>query len=337
MTRLSTKALQFCLFFFSVTSAFAAIEPMHDKIHLGNLDVCEAPAPDSFRITKIGVDFISLAWKPAWPGADHQIEVFIENNAGGWDYLYTAQVASVASKTIDNLLTGKKYRFKIATKCTNGEPSSLSAIIDGITLIIELTLSGRTPVNPTPVNCQGINLLDPNIEWVGYRILWERQGKTFSSLFEIVLDEPDVSAPSGSEGTKIKIKRVELENPVVTANENHKWPIISNPIITVNTAIVIGEILGLGLTINPIGNVAIGYNPFSPFIDICVDPNVSWDPSFVFQPLVALKVGQGKPLGRNELFESNAFLSEFKATLFEKLFMYSFRNYLEMMNHLFLN
>lgn len=293
MTRLFTTALHFCILFFAATSAFAASKPIHDKIYPCNVDICEAPPPDSFRITKIGVDFISLAWKPVWPGAGHQIDVSIENNVGGWNSLFSINIASAASKTVDNLETGKKYRFKIATKCNDGDPSSLTALVDGITLIVELTISGRTPVNPTPINCQGINLLDPEYQWVGYRISWVKQGKVFSSLFELKQEGGDVA--SNNNGTKLLIKRVDLDNPVVTADHKKSWPTFFNQFVPIFKEAKIGEMSSYGILFYEIGNLKVSYSPSFSIVDICVDKGSFWDTYYLYEPLAAKSVEEQKP------------------------------------------
>ncbi|MDX1912475.1 MAG: fibronectin type III domain-containing protein, partial [Saprospiraceae bacterium] len=113
-------------------------------------ETCSLPAPDSFRITSIGGDFISLAWNPISTGALHTLVVLEETNQGGWTNFGLFQNLGGSSFTVDGLTGGNKYRFILATNCSNGDPSTLTAIVDGIALIVDLVLASRVPINPQP-------------------------------------------------------------------------------------------------------------------------------------------------------------------------------------------
>lgn len=211
-------ALLLCTIPCSFTCLFAINEGNPNENKALKAEECNAPAPDSFRITSIGGSFISLAWKPAWVGASHVLSVSKREPSGEWTALYFISDVPDSSYTVNNLEGGKEYRFRIATKCPSGDPSELTSIIDGIALIVDLTLLGRIPINPTDADCQGIDYHSHN--WVGFRI----SGKGESNLFEVKINEASDS-PTGY------IKRVATDNPIVAVNEDGFFPTPSFPII----------------------------------------------------------------------------------------------------------
>ena len=75
--------LLFCSLYFAITTPCAGSELTLTKNHILQADECTAPPPDSFRITSIGTNIISLAWNPVWIGAGHTVVVLEKNSAGG--------------------------------------------------------------------------------------------------------------------------------------------------------------------------------------------------------------------------------------------------------------
>jgi len=197
--------------FFTVISVFAGTEPIPLKHKFGLSETCDAPAPDSFRVTSAGGDFISLAWKPAWAGAEHLLSVSEQDASGGWLPWQIFPNVPDSTFTVDNLGSGKVYRFKITTKCPNGDPSSLTSSIDFGTLIVELTLAGRTPKNPSEVACTGITYKSHN--WVGFMVSGEGGGNTF----EVVVNDESISPIA-------YVKRVNTINPIVAVDPAGFFP-----------------------------------------------------------------------------------------------------------------
>jgi len=277
MARNLLFTLLFNLFFLAPASVFG----FHGDGSLGLLpikeEVCEAPAPDSFRITSIGGNFISLAWTPAWQGATHVLTVSEKNASGGWNTQYIVPNVEGSTYTVDSLKGGKEYRFRIATKCSSGDPSELSASVDGIALIVELTLLGRTPKNPTPVSCHGIEVNKHN--WVGFRVAGEGE----SNLFELQVNGID-SIPFSY------IRRVITENKIVAADSQGEFPTIIIPVIDLVPLPI--KILRLGNIIpEEIGLVNIEVIQSDPLkINLCVDnsdPNKPWNSEYTFTALTA--------------------------------------------------
>lgn len=177
-----------------------------------NSDVCEAPPPDSFRVTSIGSTFVTLAWTPVWQGALHFIELKKLNGDGNWNADRTFDDVSGVDFYIDSLNVGGTYRVIIRTKCPNGEKSGLTNFIEFQTLILELATNGRTPLNPKIIS--GDNVQYENYEWVGFRVA----GGGASGLFEVIINEV-------GEIPYAYIARVMPDNGIVATNDDEQFPI----------------------------------------------------------------------------------------------------------------
>lgn len=277
---MAKKLLISALFFsFHVVSLLASAtnEEMQPEGTNYLLDECAAPTPDSFRITSIGGSFISLAWTPAWVGATQTLSVSEKSPSGAWVVQYTIANVPGSSCTVDSLDGGKEYRFRIATKCPSGDISELTAFVDGIALIVDLTLLGRNPKNPTSTPCQGI--LYQEHEWVGFRIYGGGQ----TNMFEIRINEESES-PIGF------INRVSTPSAIVAVDEAGFFPTPFLPII---------ESVPIPFRIRHLksnGPVDVGYvnlivnttNP--PSLDICQVLNIiskPWNNDYIFTALTA--------------------------------------------------
>ncbi len=291
--------LLFCAFSLVSAYTFASNTPvrLHD-IEL-SLDVCTAPPPDSFRITGAGPSHISLGWIPKWVGADHHLSIFRENLSGGWDFLYSIPGGLVDSYTFSNLEFNTKYRFKIATKCSGGlgEPSELVSIVDGITLILDLVLDGRTPINPDQLTgCPTINYQDHN--WVGFKI--ERNSGTISTAnyFEFEVEGPNTP----------QIKRDLTESKIVAGNFNHAYPKLPSPVkVTIEGEFTfrIFQVKG-PYSFTDIGFLDFKFDDVNHTIQICKSPTEIWDNNYSFTLLTAeTAVGFDTPQILNR---SNSFL-----------------------------
>ncbi len=208
-------AVFLAVFLFTSMVVFASTPNFSD---LRLVETCQAPAPDSFRVASAGGNFISLSWKPVWPGAAYFLTASEKNSSGGWVPIQIFPDIQDTSFTVDGLEGGKSYRFHISTKCTNGDISDLTAWVDGISLIVDLTLLGRTPKNPLPISGNGIPY--QSYEWIGFKV----SGNGASGLFEVEVNE-DGDVPLAF------IRRVNLGEKIVAVDGNDLYPIPMLPII----------------------------------------------------------------------------------------------------------
>lgn len=253
------------LFFFNLQSA-AAHNPVNAPV-----ESCDAPAPDSFRITSAGGNFISLSWKPVWPGASYFLVASEKNSAGGWVPMEVFPDVQDTSFTVDGLEGGKEYRFHISTKCPNNEVSELTAWIDGIALIVDLTLLGRVPKNPVEISGQGIPY--PKLHWLGFRV----SGAGASGLFEVEVNK-------NGDFPLAFIRRVNLEEKIVAVDWDNQYPHQFNP--EINGVDIPFEIVHLFQESQiSIGKVDLTKHAFPPTIDIEVTS--TWKPEYQFQVLKA--------------------------------------------------
>lgn len=244
---------------------------------------CEAPPPDSLRVTVKGTHFITLEWKAAFEGAEHYLEVYTQTEDDVWELYQTYESVLASSKTVNNLLPGKRYRFKIATKCGAQDPSIFSVYIDEIILILELTLNGRMPIEPQVKNdCDPLEYLDPKNDWVGYRVTHQREGLLLRNYFEFVSSEEN-----GGEGAQLR--RVATFHPIVAADTEGKYPEIQEPSVPLDNE----EYVNMGTVeanlLNSFGfvDILLEYYPIS--VKICKVLGGSWDESFIFEPMTATK------------------------------------------------
>jgi hypothetical protein len=248
------------------------------------LETCELPPPDSFHVETIGVGFNTLAWQPILQGATHTLVVLeAPGNSNNWtpiDTIYNL----VNTHTVTNLQSTSRYQFKIATNCSGGDPSTLFAIIDGITLILELDISGRVPINPEPVPCSNIDLSAH--EWVGFSITYApSQGIVLTNLFEIVRNEGDIIVGNSSVA-KYTIKRVVTEHVLVAAEKvGHLWPTpIKRPVDVFDPTFEILRRTGPN-SFDKAGELALTES--QNLINICISGTPHWNNQYSFTPLVA--------------------------------------------------
>lgn len=198
----------FCNLGFTEAKGYAA---------LTQVESCDAPAPDSFRVTGIGGYFMSLKWRPVAGVNAYFLLVSQLDSAGN---LIPNQVFPNITDTlitVYGLEGGKKYQLKLSSKCSNGDVSSLTAIIDGITLIVDLTLGGRIPDKPYVISGSGIPY--QSLNWLGFRVT----GEGASGLFEVKVNDLGFEPLAW-------IKRVYLADNIVATNSNGLFPNPLNPI-----------------------------------------------------------------------------------------------------------
>jgi len=262
-------------------------------------DTCDAPAPDSFRITSVSSNSIALAWEPIWMGAEHSLIIHKKNPTGAWETFLSPFTVQGVSYTAINLTPGSEYRFIIATNCGLDEPSSIKKNIDGIALILELTIAGRNPTNPVPVDCHKIKYLEH--EWVGFKVeVYTKAGETISSLFEFL---PNGYGPRGI--ISGMIMRVDYGNPIVATTDDDVWPTNNQSSVPVKNPFRMGHINDGGITSLPIGRVGLTGYPAS--IDLCADYLNAQDPwrkSYSFTAMTAETVSGALPSTFDERFEN---------------------------------
>lgn len=179
--------------------------------------LCEAPPPDSFRITNYGGTFFALAWEPTWVGALHLLELKRQDASGNWIAERVFDNVPGDNFLIDSLIPGRHYRVYISTKCGNGDPSIFTVYADG-GVIVELTLGGRTPKNPKVISCENISY--DNFEWVGFRV----SGQGTSRMFEVKINKAGFSPYA-------YIKRVSTQADIVVVDEDDSFPDPGTPSI----------------------------------------------------------------------------------------------------------
>lgn len=225
-------------------------------------DECNAPAPEDFRKISEGPGYVTLTWEPVESGASHLLTVSEVLEDGSEVIAQTFDGISAVTKKVEGLKHRTRYKFRIYTKCADGNPSLIPSEVDIITLIIELTLAGRKPVNPQPVGCMGIDYQNPEYDWVGFR-LQKVKG-------DIVLQENFFEFQK--EGELVSIKRAETNHALVAANNTgNAYPNLIHPEIKTSNPFRAAELIqGDQIEISPFANIALVFNNgWNETVDIC--------------------------------------------------------------------
>lgn len=176
---------------------------------------CQAPPPDSFRVTVAGGNFITLAWAPAWNGATHTLVVFLKNeDDNSWQPIDTFHQVSGSSFTYTGITPPvTRYGFSISTECNNGETSSENDFVTPpIGVILDLTIEGRYPTNPAPKTpCTEIKY--ENHDWVGFYVKKNYGEYQPHNFFEVTVEDDHPV-----------VKRTILESPVVAGTVTYLYP-----------------------------------------------------------------------------------------------------------------
>ncbi len=275
------KSLLVALLFSTFQSTFTPVFAENESAPFSPIDLkanyCDAPAPDDFHVVSIGTDLVTLGWVPAWVGANHSLEISIEDS-GTWLVLFTNPNVPGESYVLNSLDPGH-YRARIATNCPTGEASTIMSELLFDFKIIDLTTDGRIPVNPVPVeDCSYIEFW--KYEWVGFRV--KEIGTGISNLFEINLTE-------GQWYEHAYVRRV-YENPIVAVDMLGHFPIIGGISFNVSSPFRMDDkskpdpIIGY-ITLSR--NIAF---PAVPIITLCKvldDPTKPWKPEYEFTALTA--------------------------------------------------
>jgi len=314
------KKLLFSTFYFVLplvlSSILTAAEPTpYENTPPLTVFACDAPAPDSFHVESAGTNYINLAWKQVWLGATYTLVVLKENPAtNSWEYISTFYNIPGSSYTFANAEYGSKYRFKIATNCASGEPSSRISIIDHIEIILDLTISGRNPISPTvvPGLCPAIKYQE--FKWVGFKIQLGDNLIPTSTLYEFT--------PGKENGFLYPIiKRVNQDGPIFAVGPTPFAGITfpTNPIPLVVRIFGSSSFL-VRHYLSPTSWVIVGYvkvtivgSSAGNTVQICIDdPN--WNQAYKLIPLTAqMANGFAPPNGSDKSNSHDAFHNEFKA------------------------
>ncbi len=286
MAKMKLLGLFFLFFNFLIANVTPLLATNKLENHL--VEQCDLPAPDSFRITEVGGDFINLAWKPIFPGAVHQLIVMESDGAGGYVTILVENQVTGDTYTADNLLPGTGYRFVMATKCTSGDPSEVKTIFDGITLIVDLVISGRKPVNPNPVsNC---DFIPTSFNWAGFNIKSPNGDFQVDNFFEL---KRQVLGTSNNFEIRTHVARYSLDGDLFAVNDDGLWPKCYQPIIPLqDNRFRVDKQLSNG-AIERIGYVDIFYKPITASYYVCpdyLDPDLPWNLNYEFMPIIAHKV-----------------------------------------------
>jgi len=285
----------------STTWLVASDSSFSSAKHGPKLEICNAAAPDSFRVESGGSTFVTLAWSPAWVGAEHTLKVYKKNeDTSAWDLINTFYDVPGASVTVSSLQYAAEHRFIIATNCISGEPSELTSSIDHINLILDLMVAGRNPVNPVPVQgmCSMINY--QNYNWVGFVIKVSNSFTPTSTLYEF-------KAEYDNNGNLYPvIKRVQEYGPIMALGKPQGWPAFAYPKKTAPQVVRIdGSTTFLvrhyytETDFIPVGEVTVNLvEGFPNTIIFCPNPN--WNLAYEFRPLTA-QLANGFSAGGNLL------------------------------------
>lgn len=234
------------------------------------VEPCQAPAPDSFRVTEIIAGDVHFAWSPAWLGATHALKVMQADSTGSWNTVLTYIDVPDSTFTVAGLEAGF-YRASISTNCSWGQPSQLEK--ETRFKIIDLVVGGRVPISPSIVEgCTPIIMA--NHKWVGFRVRDTETG--VSNIFEFTYED----------GVKPTIKRVG-NDVIVAANNADHFPVGEFLVQTFSPVKIIdrrfeGEEA-------EIGYVQVVGNPVDGVVEICIATvaPAPWKPQYQLSTLTS--------------------------------------------------
>jgi len=287
-------ALLFSTFFFPATTTFA-LENLEapEKTNL-NVDYCDAPAPDSFRVTVASSTFVTLAWRPVWEGSTHTLILLIkEDQSLTWTPVDTFFNVPGTKFTVPiSPFELSKVGFLISTNCANGEigvDTKLSS--PPIGFILDLTLGGITPANPNVVEtCSFFSYLDNS--WMGFSIGINGTPSSGTNLFQLKVQE-----------NLVVIKRV-YGTPIVVGDFDHHHP--KDPAPThilfsdMPRRFLAYQITGENNFVN-IGGMSVELVASDKTIKVCKSPMPVWNNNF------KLTILNASPPGLLSNFNENHF------------------------------
>ncbi len=284
------KKLLFSVLFCSLQLAcFSKNGPVAPSFTPTNVLQCDAPPPDSFRVTGYGYNFVTLAWVPISVGDDHYLTIFKKNETNGWDSLYAITLYNATTYTLNNLQPQKEHRVEIRSLCNDGEPGTVSSIVyPNIIYILELTTGGRKPVDPKEVLPECSRVAYKSHKWLGFRLTKNDNSKTEPRLFEFI--EKNDTDIKGS----IRIVG-EDQYILVAANDNDVWPgQLFSSVYTNFLQFRVGEILNQSI-LNVFGFVNADFDFDFTSVALCPDPTNPIVSPYKFEFLVADQVEENCP------------------------------------------
>lgn len=231
---------------------------------------CEAPAPDSFRVTAIIEGSVHFAWSPAWFGATHTLKLMQADSNGAWGTIHLYPNVPDSTFTIAGLEAGF-YRASISTNCSWGQPSQIE--MEERFKIIELVVGGRVPINPVVVEgCTPIQM--DNHAWVGFRVRDTETG--VFNIFEFTYED----------GTKPTIKRVG-NDVIVAANDADHFP-AGEFLVKTQSPVKMNDRRYEGEEAE-IGYVQVVGNPVDGVVEICIATvaPAPWKPQYQLSTLTS--------------------------------------------------
>ncbi len=303
-------------------------------------DTCFAPPPDSFRITGFGYGYVSLAWNPISAGADHLVTVFQENNNNGYDSLFSILYPNSVECTISNLNPEKRHVFTIRTVCGNGLVSRKKSFppLGPTGLILDLTTLGRTPNNPTNIDCKGMRCPTAPNEWIGFRISEIKNAEVVNST---IFEFDPTEEPGDVAGTVKRATNLGESVVLVAANLENEWPKGATDIVQAKLRFKAGKIIGPE-ELEVIGYLEVSFNLGGPqlTVDICDD---SWSPGFTYESMEGTAFSQechgclpdlelSRPLNTKGLIKVQNPCAEFLYVFFPESGFQSGRRHFELLN-----
>lgn len=266
-TRIMAKKVLFLAMLCILSHTLFAMDWLRSPL----VEPCQAPAPDSFRVTEIIAGDVQLAWSPAWLGAIHTLKIMQADSNGAWGAIQLYSNVPDSTFTLFGLEAGV-YRALLSTNCDWNQPSQVEK--DLRFKIIDLVVGGRVPISPSIVEgCTPIQMADH--KWVGFRVRDLATG--VSNIFEFTYED----------GVKPTIKRVGNDLLVATDyNDNYPQGGLSynsfNPVRMADRRIESGD--------NEIGYVRVSGSINDNVIEICIEPNAPpspWKPQYQLTTLTS--------------------------------------------------
>lgn len=109
-------------------------------------DTCDLAAPTNFHVQSIGATWVTLAWIPTVPTADHRVKIF-RSSDGSLIGNVVIPAFQAPSTTFNNLVPGETYNATVCAICQDGTDSKYKATISEFdTIIHDLIVSGISPI-----------------------------------------------------------------------------------------------------------------------------------------------------------------------------------------------
>ncbi len=289
-------ALLFCGLLQVSSSSYAANLPLSTESTTLNIDQCDAPAPDSFRVTVASSTFVTLAWRPVWVGATQTLTLLVkENQSSSWIPVDTFFNVSGTSFTVPiSQYDLSKVGFLISTNCNNGETGTDTKLTSPpIGFILDLTLGGLNPSNPTVVEtCSFFSYSEDT--WMGFAISANGAPASGTNTFQLKV-----------QGDLVIIKKV-LPAPLVVGDFNHHHPKDPAPehilFADMPRRFLAYQITEENSFLN-IGGMLVELAEAEKAIKVCKSPMPFWNNNYTLKVLIQPPPGNDSNFGENRFEE----------------------------------